>query len=316
MFDRIRHWVLRFMRVPHEPVPPAGAPGSVRVFRAGRNFYKLRLVGWGFGQLGALIGIVVSLGFLARVEREADAYKESARKAEAAEAALAEARKNAPPEQAIVPEESQEPDKTASKSKSPGRRDGKERARARLGRFVERSPWWVFPLINLIEYGGVLIYLVQIPVTYAMVRLDFEQRWYIVTDRSLRIRAGIATLLESTMSFANLQQVSVTQGPLQRLLGLADVKVRSAGGGDEEGNPHAQDTLHTGTFHGVDNAHEIRDLILERLRKFRQAGLGDPDDPHTATPEPSSDAAPSDTISAAQELLTEARALRQALTVS
>ncbi len=314
MFDRIRHWVLRFMRVPHEPVPPAGAPGSVRVFRAGRNFYKLKLFGWGFGQLGALIGIAVSLGFLVRVEREADAVRESARQAAAAEAALAEARKNSPAEPAEVsPPSDTEPEKTVTKKKSSSRRDAKERARARLGRFVERSPWWVFPLINLIEYGGVLLYLVQIPVTYAMVRLDYEQRWYIVTDRSLRIRSGLATVLESTMSFANLQQVAVTQGPLQRLLGLADVKVRSAGGGEEEGNPHAQDTLHTGVFHGVANAPEIRDLILERLRQFRQTGLGDPDDSHTDTTGPSATVTPSDALSAARESLTEARALRQSL---
>ena len=59
MFDRLRAPVLRIMRVPHDPDPPVGAPGSVQVFRAGRNFYKLRLLRWGLGQLGALIGIVV-----------------------------------------------------------------------------------------------------------------------------------------------------------------------------------------------------------------------------------------------------------------
>ena len=77
------------------------------------------------------------------------------------------------------------------------------------------------------------------------------------------------------MSFANLQQVEVKQGPFQRLLGLADVRVRSAGGGDHgeaEGEP-----LHTGLFHSVENAEEIRDLILARLKAFREAGLGDPD---------------------------------------
>ena len=318
MFDRIRDLVLRWMRVPREPAPPAGAAGSVRVFRAGRNYYKLKLVGWGFGQLGALIGIVVSLVFLARIEREADAYKESARKAAAAEAALAAAKKNAAadPAEASPPPVVGEPEKSVSKKKSSKNREAaKERAKARLGRFVERSPWWVFPLINLVEYAGILVYLVQIPVTYAIVRLDYEQRWYIVTDRSLRIRSGIGTVLESTMSFANLQQVAVTQGPVQRLLGLADVKVQSAGGGGEMSEAyHGEASLHSGVFHGVDDAEGIRDLILERLRKFRQAGLGDPDDPHSDTAETPGTAAPTDAVSAAQELLAEARALRQALT--
>ncbi|HLP24418.1 MAG TPA: PH domain-containing protein, partial [Acidobacteriota bacterium] len=180
--------------------------------------------------------------------------------------------------------------------------------------FVERTPRWVLPLIELLELAGIAAFLFQLPVTYAAVRLDWEMRWYIVTDRSLRIRAGIWSLQESTMSFANLQQVEVTQGPIQRLLGIADVTVQSAGGG---GGGHAKgseahDSLHTGIFHGVDNAHEIRDLILERLRLFRQAGLGDPDEPLAAA-EPSAapaTAGASDVHAAAQELLAEARALR------
>jgi len=170
----------------------------------------------------------------------------------------------------------------------------------------------LLPLFRFLEYAGVLVYLVQIPVTYAMVRLDWEQRWYIVTDRSLRIRTGLTTVLESTMSFANLQQVVVTQGPLQRLLGLADVRVQSAGGGGEMSEAHqGQPSLHTGIFHGVEHAAEIRDLILERLRQFRHAGLGDPDD--QAAPGKPSDAnsnAPGDALNAAEELLAEARALR------
>ena len=68
-------------------------------------------------------------------------------------------------------------------------------------------------------------------------RLDYEQRWYVVTDRSLRLRTGVWSVREMTMSFANLQQITVTQGPLQRLLGLADVRFQSAGGGGEVRRP-------------------------------------------------------------------------------
>ena len=75
MFDWIRQRVLHFLRVPHDPAPPFGAPGSVRVFRAARNYYNLRLVRWGFGQVGALIGIVVSLTFLTWFKGEIDAFR-------------------------------------------------------------------------------------------------------------------------------------------------------------------------------------------------------------------------------------------------
>lgn len=314
MFDRIRTQVLRALRVPHEPEPPAGAPGSVRVFRAGQNFYYLKLVAWGFGQVGALGGIIVSLAFLARIEREVeDLRRERERAAAVQAAAAAQAAAQPAAEPTVQPAESPAPE-PAKKTSRP-RRNAKDSARLGLSHFVARSPTWLFPLIRLLEYGGVLLYLIQIPITYALVRLDYEQRWYIVTDRSLRIRSGLASVLESTMSFANLQQVSVTQGPVQRLLGLADVRVQSAGGGGSaESHPAAEASLHTGIFHGVERADEIRDLILERLRLFRQAGLGDPDDPHADSALPADPSpAPGDALAAARELLAETRALRAAV---
>ena len=66
---------------------------------------------------------------------------------------------------------------------------------------------------------------------YAVIRLEYEKRWYVVTDRSLRIREGVVTVSEMTVTFANIQNVSTSQGPIQRLLGLADLQVETAGGG-------------------------------------------------------------------------------------
>ena len=170
-------------------------------------------------------------------------------------------------------------------------------------------------LIWVLKIAGFILYLVQVPVTYALMRLDYDQRWYVVTDRSLRLRTGIWSVREMTMSFANLQQITVTQGPLQRLLGLADVRVQSAGGGGMESGKHgaAQHSLHTGYFHAVDNAEEIRDLITKRLRQFRESGLGDPDEKHHAGLMPAPVTRESTTLAAATELLAEAKALRQAL---
>lgn len=314
MFEALRDRLLRFLRVPPAPEPPAGAPGSVRVFRAGRNFYKLKLVGWGVGQFGALVGILVSLGFLDRVDRtvtetRASLQAEQARSPQSVPLPT-------PVQPAIPPESSAAPAATESSPamSEPAPTKGRKAARKRregegLKQLVKRSPDWVWPALHLFEYAGIALYLLQIPLTYAVVRLDWEQRWYIVTDRSLRIRTGITSVLESTMSFANVQQVVVTQGPLQRLLGLADVRVQSAGGAGEL--PEAQGgqpSLHTGVFQGVEHAREIRDLILERLRLFRQAGLGDPDDP--LAPAEAHPTNPNSSLAAAHELLAEVRNLR------
>ncbi len=316
MFAAIRSRLLRVLRVPHEPEPPFGAPGSLKVFRAAKNFYYVRLLAWLFAQVGAVIGIAFSVAFLAGLRSEYDAVQSTLEQRPAAVSvpAAAAAPETSPGSAPVATATStSEPARTAlpKNMKTKKNRDNAKRV------FVERTPRWVLPLIEIAELLGIAAFLFQLPVTYAAVRLDWEMRWYIVTDRSLRIRAGIWSLQESTMSFANLQQVEVRQGPIQRLLGIADVIVQSAGGGGGGGHEKGQshDSLHTGTFHGVDNAQEIRDLVLERLRLFRQAGLGDPDEQPTRTAlevaAPALAAAnASDAAAAAQELLAEARALR------
>lgn len=288
MFDRFRRRALAALRVPPEPAPPLGAPASLRVFRAGRNFYKLRLLRWAVGQAGAAVGLGVSLYFFGWFK----AGVEAAWRAPAPAPAL----QSAPAAPAPTP-------RPRARRQSPERFIAKSAAKLRP---------WMFTLFTLFEGGAVVAFLVQAPFTLALVRLEFEQHWYLVTDRSLRIRTGLVVIREATMSFANLQQVEVRQGPLQRLLGLADVRVQSAGGGDggarhdgSGGSP--DDALHTGVFHGVEHADAIRDLILERLRQFRQAGLGDPDD----APVGEAGAAGA-ALAAAHEVLAEARALRAA----
>lgn len=314
MFDALRTHTLRFLRVPHDPEPPTGAPGSVRVFRGGRNFYKLRLLRWSLTQAGALAGILVTLYFFTELRRGIETVVKTPSTLTPAKPAPPKAAATTAPAPAVdeaAPAAATEKTKTA-----PAKRKGSRG----LTRLAERWPAWLFPVFLFFEFVGIVLFLAQIPITYAMVRLDFELRWYIVTDRSLRIRSGLTTVQESTMSFANVQQVVVNQGPLQRYLGLADVRVQSAGGGGDQHESKAGDSLHTGVFHGVDNAHEIRDLVLARLRQFRESGLGDPDEPAAAsaaivgTADPAGTSADSAALIAARELLHEARAMRAALT--
>ena len=258
MPDWLQRLVLRLFRVPAEPDPPAGDPSSLRVFRAAPQYFRYRLIGWGIGQLGTLLGLTVGLliGFA----------------------------------------------------------------------FLDR--WLGSGLIGVaVTFLGVmawLAFLAQIPVSYGALRLDYELRWYMLSDRALRIREGILKVREQTMTFANIQQISVRQGPLQRLMGIADVEVRTAGGGSTE---EAGDDMHRGFFRGVTEAEAIRDTIRARVRAYREAGHGEVPDRDGA---PESDAVrtePSPTASmssargpdtgalaAAREVLREARALREAVT--
>jgi len=327
MYNRYSALVLRWLKVPPEPHAPFGDPASLRVFRAGKNYYKLRIFGWGVAELAAFAGIAFWALLLVYVEETARIEK--ARRAATAQvvaghkATLAEQA-----DQALAAiKGAKDTELKGQEASKPAKKPVRKRARTRgwsgfIQTFVELAimlPPWAFPVIWALKVAALAGFLLQLPLTYAVRRLDFEMRWYVVTDRSLRIRTGVWSVQESTMSFANLQQVEVSQGPLQRLLGLADVKVQSAGGSD---NPHGkpQDDLHTGYFHSVDNAHEIRDLIQERLRRFRDSGLGDPEElrranlnalqPASVETSPSTD---TDVLAAARELAAEARALRAAL---
>ena len=252
MHEFLKPILLRWLKVPAEPEAPAGSPGSVTVFRAAPNFYKLQLALWGLRQVLGLIGIMAFLGFWNNT----------------------------------------------------------------VGRKV---PEHVNFLVMLSEWAGIAIFLAQLPITYMMVRLDYEMRWYIVTDRSLRIRKGLFQVNEATLTFANIQQITVLQGPVQRLMGIYDLQVTTAGGGGSGGRhpgQHGQGTsMHQGFFHGIANAPEVRAMMLERLRHIRDTGLGDPDETHTHPSRPSSapaTAAASPTLlHAANELLDEVRALRQ-----
>ncbi len=110
---------------------------------------------------------------------------------------------------------------------------------------------------------------------------------------------------------------------MQRLLGLGDLVVSTAGGGSQaHGRPGGSQTpWHSGVLHAVDNAEEIRDLIQERLRRLKSSGTGDSDDREPTAPiaikptAPFPPQLPSETTLVAKELLAEVRALRTALRV-
>ena len=128
---------------------------------------------------------------------------------------------------------------------------------------------------------GIPVLMLELLISYAAVRLDYEKRWYLVTNRSLRIREGVLRISEITISFANIQNVSISQGPIQRMLGISDLRVDTAGGGGAITIGSQMDAvMHTAFFRGVDNAERIRALIQEQLRGHKDSGLGDPDDVH------------------------------------
>jgi membrane protein YdbS with pleckstrin-like domain len=109
-------------------------------------------------------------------------------------------------------------------------------------------------------------------VAYVALHLRYDTTWYVMSSRSLRIRRGIWVIRETTITFENVQNVELKQGPLQRHFGIANLTVQTAGGGQsQQGQPNP----HVGLIEGVDDAVGIRDVIMRRVRRSRRAGLGD-----------------------------------------
>ena len=130
----------------------------------------------------------------------------------------------------------------------------------------------------------ILVAIAKAATLYVTMRLDYEMRWYVITDRSLMIREGVWNTKEITLTFANAQNVRVTQGPLERFFGFSTVEIETAGGGSAE-HGGAQ---HCARLRGLADAQEVRDLILDRLKGHRTTGLGDPDDVHAHVVQPGS----------------------------
>lgn len=171
-------------------------------------------------------------------------------------------------------------------------------------------PRFVQGLVLVLSGAVLLLMAAHACFSLAVLRLNYEKRWYVVTDRSLRIREGVVTVREMTVTFANIQNLSVVQGPIQRALGLSDLKVETAGGGSARPNEQrAGPNLHTAWFRGIDNAEEVRQLIQQRLRALKDSGLGNREEAH-ANHSPPGDAAFIEALRAVRE---EARALRAAV---
>jgi hypothetical protein len=182
----------------------------------------------------------------------------------------------------------------------------------------------VWPWVVAVETVAITAFVVGLWLSWTVLRLDWEARWYMVSDECLRIREGLFRTHERTMTVANIQNLSVRRGPLQKLLGIADLEVQTAGGGAASGlhghrRPGQGTDLHVGRFRGVDDAEALRDRIHAALLRHRDSGLGDPDELVAAAPvadEPVAVAAPAASgglDAAAAELLAESRRLRAAV---
>lgn len=113
---------------------------------------------------------------------------------------------------------------------------------------------------------------------YVVLHLELDMLRYTLTDQALRLRRGVVQVDEVTLSFANIQNVKFSQGPVQRYFGIGDLIVETAGGGGFVPQPGAagggQAMNHQGLIKGISDPERLRDTIQARVRRFKGSGLG------------------------------------------
>jgi hypothetical protein len=112
-------------------------------------------------------------------------------------------------------------------------------------------------------------------VRLVFLRLQYDCTWYVMTARALRIRRGLWVINETTITYANIQNVTIRQGPLERFFGLSNIEVETAGGGGADSKGSDEGTGHKGLIEGVVDPERLRRRIMDRVRASRTAGLGD-----------------------------------------
>ncbi len=166
-------------------------------------------------------------------------------------------------------------------------------------RYLRFFFWFFLVLIDISILVGWLILLITVPIlgiilaipalliavvpdiiTYIALHLKYDTTWYVISDRSLRIRRGIWLIHETTITFENVQNITISQGPVQRYFGISDLIIDTAGGGG--GGSHGSDAsgnsimnANRGIMAGLADAESLRDLMMQKLRAVRSAGLGD-----------------------------------------
>lgn len=139
-----------------------------------------------------------------------------------------------------------------------------------------KAPWWLSLVLTPIIWA---IMILPDIVAYIAIHLRYDTTWYVLSDRSMRIRRGIWTIHETTITYDNIQNVSIRQGPLQRYFGIANVLVETAGGGSSGSSESTSSIGHSGLLEGIDNAPELRELLMAKWQESRSSGLGDEVEP-------------------------------------
>lgn len=93
----------------------------------------------------------------------------------------------------------------------------------------------------------------------AWLRVYVKTIEYELTDEGISIKHGIWWKIWKEVPYQKITNLKVSQGPISRAFGLAQISLQTAGMGAS--------SMPEGTLHGLEDFNKIKDEILGRIKK-------------------------------------------------
>ena len=78
--------------------------------------------------------------------------------------------------------------------------------------------------------AAAVLIILAVTAVIAVPKMRCERYKYVVNDEVIRVRAGLIWISETIIPMERLHKIEVSQGPVDRMFGLASIKVTTAGG--------------------------------------------------------------------------------------
>jgi membrane protein YdbS with pleckstrin-like domain len=124
-----------------------------------------------------------------------------------------------------------------------------------FGEWLQSQSFNLFSLYLLISLA--LIIPIIILTVYYVRNMEFR-----FEETEIIVKKGIINKMEKHIPFRTITNVSSRYGVYDRLFGIGTVQIETAGKSGQQTGPEAK-------IEGISNFFEVRNIILDKLRKFR-----------------------------------------------
>ncbi len=93
---------------------------------------------------------------------------------------------------------------------------------------------------------------------------------YSIEEDSIKMKEGVFWKKNVTIPYLKITNVDITQGPVQRALGIGVIHVQTAGAGGQQGQKAEL------KINGIKNLDELRDMILEKIKNYHSSKYKEP----------------------------------------